>query len=64
MALHNHESSPLHHGIERLVTINLLKSTVYVMHQQVEDSRIVRSAHAVFVLYLTENKQQLVPLIS
>ena len=37
--------------------INLLNPTGYVMHQQVEQSTIVRSAHAVFMfcIYLRTN---------
>jgi len=37
---------------------NLLKPICYVMHQQVQHSTTVRSAHTVFMyLYLSENKQ-------
>jgi hypothetical protein len=78
--------------LKSLLTFNLLKPTGYVMHQPVEHSTIVRSAHTVFMgdrrnegesncksgdgtgrmaqpwifmmimMYLSENKQQLVPL--
>ena len=44
--------------------INLLKPTVYVMHQQVEHSTILRSAHTVYLfMYLcgSESKQRLFP---
>jgi acyl-CoA hydrolase len=42
---------------------NLLKSTGYVMHQQVQHSTTVRFATMYLcVLYLSENKQRLVPL--
>ena len=45
-----------------LIFFNLLKTTGYVMHQQVSNSTTVRSAHTVCVLYLPQNKQRLVPL--
>jgi len=32
--------------------INFLKPTGYVMHQHVQHSRILRSAHAVFVCFV------------
>ena len=32
--------------------LNLLKPTGYVMHQQVQHSRIVRSAHTVFICFV------------
>ena len=40
---------------------NLLKPTGYVLHQQVQHSRIVRSAHTVYLCVLcgSENKQRL-----
>jgi hypothetical protein len=41
--------------------INLLKPTGYMMHQQVQYSTFLRSAHTVF-MYLAENKQGLVSL--
>jgi len=42
---------------------NLLKPTGYVMHQQVQQSTFVRSVTLYLrVLYLSENKQRLVPL--
>ena len=34
------------------VLIDLLKPTGYVMHQQVEDSRIVLFAHTVFMCFV------------
>ena len=44
-------------------TVNIMKPTGYVRHQKVfHHSTTVRSAHAVFVLYLSENKQRFVPL--
>ena len=44
------------------LNVNLLKPTEHVMHQH---STIVRSSHTVFMyLYLSENTQQLVSLIS
>ena len=39
--------------------INVLKPNGYVMHQQVKHSRILYSAHTVFVLYLSQNKWRL-----
>jgi hypothetical protein len=45
-----------------MLIFNLLKPTGYVMHQQVLHSRISRSAHTVFVCFVFENKQRLVPL--
>ena len=44
--------------------INHLKPAGYVMHEQVSHSTTVSSNHTVFicVLYLSENKQRLVPL--
>jgi hypothetical protein len=46
------------------ITFNHLKPTGYVIHQQVYHSTTVRPAHNAFVLYLSGNKQQLVPLIA
>ena len=44
--------------------INLLKPTCYVMHQKVWHSKLYAlSMLYLCVLYLSENKQQLVPLI-
>jgi hypothetical protein len=46
---------------QKLLLINLLKPTGYETHQQVQHSTIVRSARNVFVLYLSENEQRLLP---
>jgi hypothetical protein len=46
---------------QKLLLINLLKPTGYETHQQVQRSTNVRCAHNVFVLYLSENKQRLLP---
>jgi len=35
---------------------NLLKPTGYMMHQQAQDSRTVRSVHTVFMFYIILNK--------
>jgi hypothetical protein len=45
--------------------INLLKPTGYVMHQQFNIQQLyVLLTMYLFVLYLSENKQRLVPLTS
>jgi hypothetical protein len=47
----------------RLLIINLLKSTAYVMHQQFNIQQLhVLPTLYLCVLYLSENKQRLVPL--
>ena len=48
---------------EIIVMLNLLKPTGYVMHQQFNIQQLyVLPTLYLFVLYLSENKQQLVPL--
>ena len=48
-----------------LLSINLLKPTGYVMHQQFNIQQLyVLPTLYLCVLYLSENKQRLVPLIS
>ena len=50
---------------ETIVVFNLLKPTGYVMHQQFNIQQLdVLSTLYLRVLYLSENKQRLVPLIS
>jgi len=47
----------------QFLIINLLKPTVYVMHQQFNIQQLYALPTLyVFVLYLFENKQRLVPL--
>ena len=48
-----------------MTSINLLKATGYVMHQQFNIQQLYfLSTLYLCVLYLSENKQRLVPLIS
>jgi len=42
--------------------VNLLKPTDYMMHKQVQHSRTVHCPHCIYILYLSEDKQHLVPL--
>jgi hypothetical protein len=50
-------------GIRRLNSFNLLKPTSYVMHQQFNIQQLyVLPTLYLCVLYLSENKQRLVPL--
>ena len=57
-------SSDTYTGIIRLShTVNLLKPTGYVMHQQFNIQQLyVLPTLYLYVLYLSENKQRLVPL--
>jgi hypothetical protein len=53
----------LRHGWRRLMVINLLKPTGYVMHQQFNIQQLYALPTLYLcVLYLSENKQRLVPL--
>ena len=50
-------------SVDGKITINLLKPTGYVMHQQFNIQQLyVLPALYLCVLYLSENKQRLVPL--
>ena len=48
---------------QKFTSINLLKPTVYVMHQQINIQQLyARTTLYLYVLYLSEKKQQLVPV--
>ena len=48
---------------QKFTSINLLKPIVYVMHQQINIQQLyARTTLYLYVLYLSEKKQQLVPL--
>jgi len=53
-----------HSKKKKAIIVNLSKPAGHVMHQQIEYSTTLRSANTVYlcVLYLSENKQRLVPL--
>ena len=63
--LHTYDMDGSLEALLHLENINLLKSTGYVMHQQFNIQQLYALPTLYLcVLYLSENKQRLVPLIS